>query len=114
MLDLYKYWNLLNDEKSYEMISRRYIDRLIECITNLQNDKNTLSNEEKNKLIKEYLNHKYTIESIKYAKPKSIYLKVMYIPIKLKSVFLLNMMTKFISYMKVHFVTIFSKLKTNR
>ena len=55
MIDLYKYWGLYDDPNSIQMISIRYLDRLIECMTNLYNKNSTLSNEEKKYEIEKYL-----------------------------------------------------------
>ena len=114
MLNLYMHWGLLTDTNSLEMISRRYIDRLIECIVNLYNENCDLDNNEKRKLIKQYINNEYTKISLKNSKPKSLYLKIMYIPIKIKNIFLIVLMAKFIHFSKKHFAKIFSILKTNR
>lgn len=114
MLDLYTYWGLVNDEKSIEMISRRYIDRLIECMVNLFNKKCTFSDAEKKVLIKKYLQNENIDKCLQHAKPNKLYLKLMYIPIKLKNVSLCYAMAKFICFVKGRNIKLFSVLKTNR
>ena len=114
MLMLYKYWQLDTDEQSREMISRRYIDRIIECMVNLFNKDCKLSDAEKNHNIKNYMSTTNYDIAIKYAKPKKAYLKIMYIPLKLKNVTLSFTMSKFINYVKCHNVKLFTNLKTYR
>lgn len=114
MIDLYGYWDLIKDKNSIEMISRRYIDRLIECMVNLFNKKCTLMYDEKKVLIKNYLHNENVDECIKYANPSKLYLKLMYIPIRIKSVILCIVMARFICFVKSNNVKLFSILKTNR
>ena len=77
MLKLYDYWGLLDDENSFEMIARRYIDRLIECMVNLFNRECSLTKKEKKEEIKTYLATRNFKESIKSARPRKLYLKLM-------------------------------------
>lgn len=114
MLSLYKYWGLIDDKNSFEMISRRYIDRIVECISNLCDEKCELDKNTKLKTIRSYFDNKYFLESIKYAKPKSLYLRLIYIPLRLKSVYMSFLMCKFIYHVKKKNIKIFSKLKVNR
>ena len=114
MLDLYSNWGMLSDDKSFEMISRRYIDRLIECMVNLFNKKCTLSKKEKKSLIKEYLNNKNVDECISKSRPQKLYLKIMYLPIKMKNVNLCYLMSRLICFVKGRNIKLFSILKTNR
>lgn len=114
MLSLYEHWNLSNDDNSNEMISRRYIDRVIESMVNLFNKKCTLNNSEKLMEIKKYLNNQYISNALKFAKPKKLYLKVMYVPIKLKSSILCFIMCSFINFIKSKSIKIFTILKTKR
>lgn len=114
MTDLYTYWGLIDDEKSFEMIARRYIDRLIECMVNLFNKKCYLTTNEKKVTIDKYLQNKNVDECIRVAKPNKLYLKLMYIPIKLKNANLCFIMAKFINLIKGNNIKLFSILKTNR
>lgn len=114
MLDLYDYWGLLNDENSLEMISRRYIDRLIECMVNLFSSECLLTENEKKREIKSYLETYNFNESIKYARPKKLYLKLMYIILKTKNISLCYFMCKFIYFIKKKNIRLFACLKANR
>lgn len=114
MLDLYKYWNLSDDIKSKEMISRRYVDRVFECIVNNENINSKKNNKQKIDAIKLYLNNFYFNDSIKYAKPKTLYLKIIYFLMKNKSYVLLQFLAKFVFFIKNNFISIFSVLKIKR
>ena len=114
MIDLYTYWNMTDDKDSFEMISRRYIERVIECIVNLFNEKCTLNKREKKHLIYKYLHNKNIDVCIKMAKPQKIYSKLMYIPIKIKNINLTYIMAKFICFVKGNNIKLFTMLKTNR
>ena len=114
MLSLYNYWGLLNDDNSREMIMRRHADRVIEGITNFQNKNSQLSYKEVINNIKIVINDQRTKEAFRYAKPKSLYLKIMHFVIKTNNIFLINIMTKFISFVKIKFIKIFSLLKNDR
>lgn len=114
MIELYNYWNLIYDTNSIEMIARRYIDRLIECMVNLFNPRSNLDKASKESLIEKYLNNGALEELLKFAKPKKFYLKLMYIPIKLKNTKLCYLMAKFIERFRRKHIKEFSILKANR
>lgn len=113
MLDLYKYWNVNSDE-SYEMINRRYIERVIGCIENVTNSACTLSFKEKIQEIKNIITSENVRIALKVAKPNSLVMKIMLIPIKMKSTFLTYLEGAFISKVKSGNVKLFAKLKANR
>ena len=114
MMTLYKYWDMLDDEPSVEMISRRYIDRLIECMVNLYNDECKLDKAEKNEKINQYMQTDNFAFCIKHAKPRKLYLRLMYIPLKLKSVSLCSLMSRIIYYVKSKNIKLFATLKADR
>lgn len=123
MLDLLKDWNLYTNVKAnadknklnaMDMVSRRYLDRIVECIENFTSEKCTLSSNEIKNEVKKILACSYVDESLIFARPKRLYLKLMYIPIKLKNVTLCLLQSKFITFIKKHFLFIFNKLKVAR
>lgn len=113
MLDLYKYWNV-NSLESREMINRRYIERVIGCIENVTNSACTLSFKEKMREIKNIITSENVRTSLKIAKPNSLVMKIMLIPVKLKFTFLTYLEGAFISKVKSGNVKLFAKLKANR
>ena len=114
MLDLYRYWDLINDKDSLEMISRRYIDRIIECLVNLFNTQCSLDKKSKLDLISQYISTDNFANCIKEARPKKLYLKLMYLVLNTKSSRLCYILAMFINFIKSHNIKLFSILKTNR
>lgn len=114
MIELYNHWGLMYDNNSIEMIARRYIDRLIECMVNLFNPNSNLNSSDIKSEIKKYLNNGVVDELIKFAKPKKFYLKLMYLPIKFKNITLCYCLAKFIESYKRKYIKSFAILKTNR
>ena len=114
MIELYEHWGLIDDKDSYEMIARRYIDRLIECIVNLYNKECKLSHNKKLAEVKRYFSTDDFNSCIKYARPKSFYSKIMYLPLKLRSANLTLKMCKFINYIKTKNIRLFTRFKVER
>lgn len=113
MLDLYKYWNI-NDEKSQEFLARRYIERLVGCIENITNPSCRFKKNEKKSLIKQMLCDSKVQKSIQIARPNSIYMKIMLLPIKWKNITLTYWEGRIISKVKSKNIKTFAKLKANR
>ena len=114
MLSLFSHWGLQNDQNSIEMISRRYVDRVIECMVNLFNIECKLTKIEKKSTIKKYLKNKNFEHSIKNARPNKTYLKVIYTILKTRNITLCYVMAMFINLVKRKNIKLFSILKTNR
>lgn len=113
MLTLYKYWGI-EDEKSREMIHRRYIERVIGCVENVTNEACDLSSKEKKARIRMMINSKPTRIALKYAKPNSLMMRLMLIPVKMRSTCLTYLEGKLISYVKSGNIKLFVTLKANR
>ena len=113
MEDLYNYWNI-NTPETQEMLSRRYIERIIGCIENLTNSNCNLKPVQKKKQIFKIINSKRVRNALKTTEPNSQYMRVMLIPIKMRLVLLTYLEGKTISWMKTHNVRIFATLKANR
>lgn len=95
MVSLFRYWGV-NDEKSREMIARRYIERFVGCIENLTNSKCDLKHKEKRANVKKMILNPRVSEALKEAKPKSLYMKILLVPIRWKNVTLTILEAKFI------------------
>lgn len=113
MLSLYEHWGI-NDLQSREMLYRRYIERVIGCIENVTNSACTLSSKEKNEQISKMINSETTRKALKYAKPNSTVMKLMLVPIRIKSTALTKLEGSVISKVKSGNVELFAKLKANR
>lgn len=113
MMNLYKEWHV-GDAASTEMIARRYVERFIGCVENITNPKCELSNKEKRQEIKKMLANPRVSKMVKIAKPRSVYMKIMLLPIKWKNTFLTYLEAKVITYVKIKNTKLFTKLKVRR
>lgn len=114
MMDLYDRWNLWEKTENREMVSRRYLDRLIGCFENLTNPNCKLTLKEKWAEGRRMLKASEVEDALKDAKPRSTYGKVMYLPIRWKSLPLIMLEAKVITWVKEHNMKVFARLKTNR
>lgn len=113
MCDLYDHWSVSNDDVD-EFLARRYIERLIECIENVTNYHCTLSFFEKLKKIREMITNDFAVKSVRLSKSRSFYMRLMLVPIKMKSTLLVFLEGKVISLVKTRNTRVFATLKANR
>lgn len=113
MVDLYKHWGIDN-ENSREFLARRYIERVIGCIENVTNKSCTLSFAEKKSEIQKIISNEKVKQLLPVMQPKSSYMKLMVLPIKMKSAFLTYCEGSLISKVKSSNTKLFAALKANR
>lgn len=113
MLELYRYWQV-SDFHSTEMVARRYVERFIGCVENVTNPKSGLSEKEMRQEIKSMLTNPRLDKSLKIARPRSGYMKIMLLPVKWKSTFLTYLEAKVITLVKTKNTKLFTKLKVGR
>jgi len=113
MMDLYKGWHV-GDMASVEMIARRYLDRFIGCIENVTNPKCELSKKEKKQEIGKMLQNPRVDKMLAKAKPRSLYMKILLLPVRWKNITLAYMEAKFITFVKNKNTKLFTKLKVGR
>lgn len=113
LLALYKKWGVMNPQTK-EMLARRYVERFIGCVENLTNPKCDLGYREKREQVKRMLSKKKVSQMARIARPKSLYMKIMLIPIKLKNVTLTLLEAQTITFVKTRNTWLFSKLKAGR
>lgn len=97
-----------------EFCARRYIERTLGCIENLFNSQCNMSIKEKYKEIKRIILNKVTREDLKKMKAKSIKIKLLLIPYKIKSVTLAFVMGKVLAVCKRKMPKLFNSLKNKR
>lgn len=95
-----------------EFSSRRFIERVIGCIENICGSSNPRKIKKQN--IKSIINNKLIDETIKNAKLKSIKMKILIIPLKIKSTELLYLMGTTIRKIRKLNPALFNKLKNKR
>lgn len=113
MIDLYNYWDIHNED-ACEMLSLRYLERLIGCIENVACDDCKLSKQEKIDKIAQMINTPEVEKCLQFAKPGSRYLKIMFKPLKWKNARLAYLEGRFITSVKKKNTKLFAKLKANR
>lgn len=113
MTELYKEWNV-SDEASMEMIARRYMERFVGCVENVTNPKCKMTIKEKKTEIKKMLENPRINEMGKVAKPHSVYMKLLLLPIRCHCTLLTYWEAKVITYVKTKNTKLFTKLKVGR
>ncbi len=113
MEDLYKHWGVDN-EGTREFIARRYIERVIGCVENVANPACTLSAKEKVKEIGRMISDEKVRKLLKVMVPRSTYMKVMLIPVRMNSAWLTYLEGVVISKVRRGNVKTFAKLKAQR
>lgn len=100
-------------EKEYlEFSSRRFIERVLGCIENICSSK--LDNKSKKSKIKLILNDSITREALAHIKPRSLKIKVLLVPVKLKSALLTYFVFNRVSNIRKFSPILFNKLKNRR
>ena len=84
MRELYEHWGIMTPEIE-EFLSRRYIERIVGCVENVTNKNCALPAGEKKAQIRKMINDPKARAAVSAAVPKSKYMKLMLIPIKMKS-----------------------------
>ena len=100
-------------QEEHEWLKKLY-ERLIECIENATNPKANFSKKQQKIKIKEMLCLPEVKEMTKLAKPNTLILRLMFIPLKLQSVNWIYFQSKFITYVRTHNVKLFTLLKNKR
>ncbi len=113
LVGLYKYWKV-NDEASKEMVARRYIERFIGCVENLTNPNCKMSLKEKRSHVKKMLSKNSVKWSLKHAKPRSGYMKMLLIPLRMNNISLTLLEAMAITFVKTRNTKTFAKLKGGR
>lgn len=113
MLDLFAYWGVDSPE-SREFLARRYIERIIGCIENITNKNCKLSKKEKKREIKRIISDPKIAENLKIAKPRTMLMRVILLPVRCKSAALVYAQSTLISIVKARNTKIFASLKAKR
>ena len=113
MINLYKEWHV-GDSASTEMIARRYMERFVGCVENITNPKCMMSKKENKQEIKKMLQNPRIDKMGKVARPRSLYMKILLLPIKWHNTLLTYWEAKVITYVKTKNTKLFTKLKAGR
>ncbi len=113
MLDLYRHWGV-DDERSLEVVYRRYAERLIGCIENTTCSDCKLSRAEQRAAVARMIATPQARLAVEKTRPHSTMMRVMLWPVKGQHPWVAYMEGRFISFVKSHSTKVFSKLKANR
>ena len=111
--ELYAFWGV-DSPGSREFLARRYIERLIGCVENVTNRKCTLSRREVRGQVSRMIRSERAREALRLARPRSLMMKLMLIPVRMKNVTLTVAEGRFISFVKTRNTRLFSRLKAER
>jgi glycosyltransferase involved in cell wall biosynthesis len=114
MVELYEHWGLADDPAAREFLARRYVERIIGCIQNSTCAACRRTAREKRGEIALMINCDNTRWSLKYARPRSFMMKVMLVPVRLRSAYLCWLLGETMSFVRAHFVGVFARLKAFR
>lgn len=113
MRELYAYWGL-NSREDTEFLARRYAERLVGCVENLTNPRCTLPRRERLAQMNAMLSKDRVREALSLARPATMLLRLMLLPLRLGLVWLCYGEGLVISLCKTHAAGLFSRLKAGR
>lgn len=113
MLRLYRDWQI-DDPASMEMIARRHAERMVGCVENWMNKSCDLSYRQKRECVRRMVNDENARRSLSLAKPRSIKMRLLLLPLKWKNITLTLWSGSVISFVKAHFTRTFALLKAKR
>ncbi len=114
MRELYEHWGMERDAAADEMVSRRYIERLVGCVANECSPKNPRSFREKRAAVGAMLASPAVPHALACARPRSTKMKLMLIPYRMRSPLLCLLSGMFIEWVRGAAPTLFAKLKARR
>lgn len=114
MRELYAHWNMAEDAAADEMMSRRYIERLVGCVANECSPKNPKGFGQKRAKVAEMLASPAVRPALASARPRSTKMKLMLIPYRMGSATLCLLSGMFIEWVRGAAPTLFAKLKATR
>lgn len=111
---LFEYWGMESDPAAREFIARRYIERIFGVIENVTCAACALSGREKRAEIARVLASPQIEIQLPRMKPGSLMMKLMLVPLKLKSAWLAYLLGRLMSFVKRRFSGLFARLKAGR
>ncbi|MCI8360526.1 MAG: glycosyltransferase family 2 protein [Clostridiales bacterium] len=114
MLELYRHWGLSDDPAAEETIARRYAERVVGCIENLTGPASPVTGQARRSKVRTMLQNPRLRESLRLARPRTLLLRCMLLPLRLKWTAAAVLMGKCISRVKTKNLGLFARLKANR
>lgn len=114
MRELYRHWGMEDDPTADEMVSRRYIERLVGCVANECSPKNPKTFAQKRAKVAEMLASPAVKPALASARPRSAKMRLMLVPYRMHSATLCLLSGMFIEWVRGAAPTLFAKLKATR
>lgn len=114
MRELYRHWGMEDDPTADEMVSRRYIERLVGCVANESSPKNPKTFAQKRAKVAEMLASPAVEPALASARPRSTKMRLMLVPYRMHSATLCLLSGMFIEWVRGAAPTLFAKLKATR
>lgn len=114
MRELYRHWDMEDDPTADEMVSRRYIERLVGCVANECSPKNPKTFAQKRAKVAEMLASPAVKSALASARPRSAKMRLMLVPYRMHSATLCLLSGMFIEWVRGAAPTLFAKLKATR
>lgn len=113
MLELYEHWGV-DDERSMEVVYRRYSERLVGCIENVVCPDSGLARREKRARVREMISTPQARLAVERTRPRSSMMRAMLWPIRAQRPLAAYWEGVLISFVKRRFSRLFASLKANR
>lgn len=113
LLELFAHWQVDTPE-TREFVARRYVERLIGCFENVTGRACPLTGRQKRAAIAGMMRSPHLSRSLNDARPRSLMMKVMLLPVRLRCTWWAYAQSCFISFVRRNFATLFARLKASR
>jgi glycosyltransferase involved in cell wall biosynthesis len=113
MLELYDHWDV-HDERSMEVVYRRYAERLVGCIENACDPASGMSRKQMRERVAMMISTPQAKEAVMHTVPHSTMMRIMLWPIRRQHPWVAYREGRFISFVKRHFEMTFAQLKARR
>ncbi len=113
LVDFFKTAGIYN-EWGLQFLSKRFVERVLGCIENEFNRKNPKTKLEKKRTISRIISSEDVVQATRNTKSTSLVMKLMLVPIRLKSVRLTCLMGALTSFVRLHLPGLFLSLKVAR
>lgn len=112
--ELYAYWGLSDDPHAREVVARRYAERLFGVLENVVCADSPLPAREKRAKVGEIVRSEEVRESIRFARPRSLHMRLMLAIVATGSAGFTYQLARAISFTKAHLSRLFTYLRVHR
>ena len=114
LIDLYRHWDLLANQEVDEMLHRRYIERVVGCVESVCDPASNMRGADRLGRIESMIINGRVENALMTAKPRSLIMKAMLVPIRLRSAKLMELEGLIMSFAKRRTPELFAMLKAMR